>query len=71
MITEEGYEHYLNLRVQRPIVRSLPANYSYFGTAATAASPAAASAGGVGGGDGDHRDDDDDDDESGHEDVDG
>lgn len=28
--SEEGYEHYLNTRVQRPVVRSLPNNLSYF-----------------------------------------
>eukprot|EP00571_Detonula_confervacea_P003895 CAMPEP_0172323960 /NCGR_PEP_ID=MMETSP1058-20130122/49994_1 /TAXON_ID=83371 /ORGANISM="Detonula confervacea, Strain CCMP 353" /LENGTH=2248 /DNA_ID=CAMNT_0013040093 /DNA_START=17 /DNA_END=6763 /DNA_ORIENTATION=+ len=30
-ITEEGYEAYLHQRVQRPIVRSLPGNYSHGG----------------------------------------
>ena len=29
-ITSDGYELYLGTRVQRPVVRSLPASYSYF-----------------------------------------
>ena len=29
-LTEEGYELYLNCRVQRPVARSLPDSYSYF-----------------------------------------
>ena len=29
-ITSDGYELYLGARVQRPVVRSLPPNYSYF-----------------------------------------
>ena len=29
-ITSDGYELYLGARVQRPVVRSLPASYSYF-----------------------------------------
>ena len=50
--TENGYELYLNTRVQRPIVRSLPCNYSYFTSSndnvAAAPSAAAASGGGEG-----------------------